>query len=77
MKNACFLLAERQPDGGRTFKLGEGEPLQTSFGEDLYNQIFGPDNQLHSRALQKRLNASGEGVSAHIARSMVKRGCET
>ena len=39
-ENAIFLLAERQSDGGRTFKLIEGEPLQTSYGEDLYNRIF-------------------------------------
>ena len=41
MENGIFLLAERQADGQRTFKLVEGEPLQTSFGEDLYNMIFG------------------------------------
>jgi DNA mismatch repair ATPase MutS len=41
MGNAAFLRAERQADGGRTFKLFPGEPLQTSFGEDLYNKIFG------------------------------------
>jgi DNA mismatch repair ATPase MutS len=40
MKNAICLRAERQPDGGRTFKVIEGEPLQTSYGEDLYNRIF-------------------------------------
>jgi len=38
--NAVFLRAERQTDGVRTFKLIEGEPLQTSFGEDLYDRIF-------------------------------------
>jgi len=38
--NAIFLRAERQEDGGRTFRLAEGEPLQTSFGEDLYNLVF-------------------------------------
>ena len=43
MENAIFLRAERQSDGGRTFKLIEGEPLQTSYGEDLYNGIFGTD----------------------------------
>jgi DNA mismatch repair ATPase MutS len=37
---ALFLRAERQADGTRTFKLIEGEPLQTSFGEDLYHQVF-------------------------------------
>lgn len=40
MPNALFLRAERQPDGVRTFKLDEGEPLQTSFGADLYELVF-------------------------------------
>ena len=41
-RTGLFLRAERKPDGARTFKLREGEPLPTSFGEDLYNSIFGP-----------------------------------
>jgi DNA mismatch repair ATPase MutS len=40
-ENAIFLRAERQADGTRTFKLIEGEPLETSYGEDLYASIFG------------------------------------
>jgi DNA mismatch repair ATPase MutS len=44
MENVIFLRAERQADGVRTFKLIGGEPLQTSYGEDLYNEIFGTDN---------------------------------
>lgn len=40
---ALYLRAERHDDGTRTFKLVEGEPLQTSFGQDLYRQIFGRD----------------------------------
>jgi hypothetical protein len=36
-----FLRAEREADGNRTFRLGEGEPLPTSHGEDLYRRIFG------------------------------------
>jgi DNA mismatch repair ATPase MutS len=44
MEDAIFLRAERQTDGGRTFKLIEGEPLQTSYGEDVYNRIFGTDD---------------------------------
>ncbi|MDI6876018.1 MAG: hypothetical protein QMC96_04510 [Methanomicrobiales archaeon] len=40
MDNALFLRAERRPDGERTFKVKEGEPLQTSFGKDLYDRIF-------------------------------------
>lgn len=39
-KDMLFLRAERQVDGGRTFKLVEGKPLETSYGEDLYNAIF-------------------------------------
>jgi len=38
--NRLFLRAERGANGGRTFKLAEGEPLETSHGEDLYNRIF-------------------------------------
>jgi len=40
MENALFLRAQRQDNGERTFRLIEGEPLQTSFGEDLYKKIF-------------------------------------
>ena len=41
--DATFLRAERQPDGQRTFRIVAGEPLPTSFGEDVYRRIFGPD----------------------------------
>ena len=41
LDNALFLRAERQPDGRRTFKLVEREPLATSYGEDSYRRIFG------------------------------------
>ncbi len=40
MTNAIFLRAERKPDGTRTFKLIDGEPLRTSYGEDLYHRIL-------------------------------------
>lgn len=40
MKYAMFLHAERQADGARTFKLIEGEPSATSYGEDVYKKIF-------------------------------------
>ncbi|MDX5895513.1 hypothetical protein SIL72_15905 [Rubrobacter radiotolerans] len=39
--DVLFLRAERRPDGGRTFRLLEGEPLPTSYGEDSYRRIFG------------------------------------
>ena len=41
MDAALFLRAERLTDGRRTFRLVEGEPLPTSYGEDLYRRIFG------------------------------------
>jgi hypothetical protein len=41
LATALFLRAERQPDGRRTFRLVEGEPLPTSYGEDSYRRIFG------------------------------------
>ncbi len=49
LPNAIFLRAERQPDGTRTFKLVEGEPLQTSYGEDLYRSIFGAKEEERAR----------------------------
>jgi len=39
-EQAVFLRAERQANGERTFKILEGPPLDTSFGEDLYRRIF-------------------------------------
>ena len=41
MDAVLFLRAERAADGRRTFKLVEGEPLPTSYGEDLYKSVFG------------------------------------
>jgi hypothetical protein len=35
---SVFLRAGR----GQTFRLREAEPLPTSYGEDLYREIFGP-----------------------------------
>jgi DNA mismatch repair ATPase MutS len=43
--NALFLRAERKPDGQRTFRILPGEPLQTSFGLDLYQKIFAPQRK--------------------------------
>ena len=40
MENTIFFRAERKNDGERTFKIIEGKPLETSYGEDLYRKIF-------------------------------------
>lgn len=60
-ENVMFLRAERQADGERTFKIIEGEPLQTSYGEDLYNRIFGAD---HSSA-RSSFESQNEYASPH------------
>jgi DNA mismatch repair ATPase MutS len=39
-KNIIFLRAERLLDGTRTFKITIGEPLETSFGLDVYTSVF-------------------------------------
>ncbi len=46
--NVLFLRAERQEDGSRTFLLQEGEPLPTSFGEDMYARVFAADQSASS-----------------------------
>jgi len=38
--NVLFLRAERLPDGTRTFKQKQGEPLESSSGLDLFHKIF-------------------------------------
>jgi hypothetical protein len=43
LDTTLFLRAEREADGQRTFRLLEGEPLPTSFGEDSYRRIFGDE----------------------------------
>ena len=40
---ALFLRADRGPDAKRPFTLSEAGPLPTSYGEDLYEKIFGGD----------------------------------
>lgn len=35
-----FLRAGREADGSRPFKLTEAAPLRTSYGEDMYREIF-------------------------------------
>lgn len=37
---ALFLQAEHKPDGSRTFKMVQGEPIPTSYGDELYRSIF-------------------------------------
>ena len=43
-----FLRAQRLSDGTRTFKIREGEALPTSYGKDLYEEIFRDDSAASS-----------------------------
>ncbi len=40
LSGTLFLRAEREEDGRRSYRIIEGEPLPTAFGEDLYREIF-------------------------------------
>jgi DNA mismatch repair ATPase MutS len=40
-----FLRADRRSDGSRPFRLAEGGPLQTSYGDDLYRLIFSEEGR--------------------------------
>ena len=42
--DTLLLRAQRRDDGTRSFKLVVGAPLQTSFGADLYAEVFGSDS---------------------------------
>ena len=35
------MCADRREDGSRTFKILDGEPQETSYGMDLYQEIVG------------------------------------
>ncbi len=60
MKNVTFLRAERRLDGTRTFRLVEGEPLQTSYGKDVYDAVFGVEQRPHGGAGTRLAPAFGD-----------------
>lgn len=55
---ATFLRAERRSDGTRPFKLIMGEPLQTSYGEDLYRAVFFGTGQRRQLSTAKKNKAT-------------------
>lgn len=69
LKSALFLRAERKEDGSRTFKLAEGRPLETSFGEDLYKKIFG-----QPPASQAAGNGESPPAAAHGGHASIEGG---
>jgi DNA mismatch repair ATPase MutS len=53
-ETALFLRAERRADGRRTFRLLPGEPLPTSYGEDVYRRVFGAAEERTGGSNEKR-----------------------
>jgi DNA mismatch repair ATPase MutS len=62
MENAIFLRAERRAGGERTFKLIEGKPLQTSYGQDVYRKIFKENPHKSEGTLVLASEADQEGL---------------
>ena len=52
MSNALFIRAERQVNDIRSFRLNEGKPLNTSYGGDLYEEVFN-ENKNHQKETVK------------------------
>ena len=53
-EHAVLLRAERRPDGARTFRILPGDPLPTSHGRDLYEQIFAEEGGAVARPPELR-----------------------
>jgi DNA mismatch repair ATPase MutS len=49
-----FLRADRGVDGHRPFRISEGEPLPTSYGEDLYQRTFSTGPPIAGSAAQRQ-----------------------
>jgi DNA mismatch repair ATPase MutS len=58
-RSAAFLRAERKSDGNRTFKLIEAEPLETSYGVDLYKTIFGKSDAAEENSMNMARVSAG------------------
>ncbi len=66
-----FLRAEREPDGRRTFRLAPGRPLPTSYGQDLYRQVFGdePETSMRARSAAGRPAPLGDEPAPEAVRA--------
>jgi hypothetical protein len=49
-ETTLFLRAEREEGGQRSFRVPPGEPLPTSFGEDVYRRIFSSGSEVSGGA---------------------------
>ncbi len=67
LDTALFLRAERSEDGTRTFRVLPGAPLRTSYGTDLYRQIFHA-SAADTPSLGEQHRVSHQDVDATVAR---------
>jgi len=63
---ALFLRVERKEDGTRTLPLQGGAPLETSYGEDLYRQIFNVDTPSGKEEMDPVTSAGADEVQARL-----------
>lgn len=61
-RHTLFLRAMRNSDGTRPYKLQFGEPLDTSYGKDLYFDLFENEkNQLHDELAKNTFKVEERG----------------
>lgn len=57
-RETLFLRAERKADGTHTYRIIEGNPLETSHSEDLFRKIFGDEMENPPAEESKKLETS-------------------
>ncbi len=77
---ALFLRAERGEDGKRTYRMIPGEPLPTSFGEDIFRRLGGwPETRTEGRsAAGSRYNLVHDETTHHrldVADGIMEEEC--
>ncbi len=60
-----FVRADRGSDGRRSFRLSEGGPLPTSYGEDVYHEVFTTGRDSPGRPLTR--SSGGSEITASEA----------
>lgn len=64
LADALYLRAERLEDGRRTFRIISGAPLTTSYGRDVFDEIFGPSAPILETTRARETGALATPVSA-------------
>ncbi len=65
-QDVLFLRADRAEDGERSFRLRQGEPLPTSYGEDSYRRIFGDRVARNSSGPRGRANVNASSPTSTV-----------